>query len=156
MKYTTRVLKDSDFEEASKLMFRTFYRYVLPTYTMQGVEFFRDATSALSLSMNTYDKKIVLYGCFDQDKLCGVIGRKGKNHILLFFADERYVGRGVGRQLFQRFLRTVDIKKPITVNSTDFAVPIYEHYGFVPVGKRRCEDGVTYTPMKRMPIGNGV
>ena len=154
MRYTTRVLDDSDFEEASRMMFRTFYRHVLPTYTEEGVEFFRDATSALSLSMNTYDKSIVVYGCFDGDKLCGVIARKGKNHILLYFADERYVGRGVGRILFQRFLRTVDPEKPITVNSTDYAVPIYSHYGFVPTGKRRIEGGVTYTPMKRQPMKN--
>ncbi len=153
MTYTTRVLKDADFEEASKMMFRTFYRYVMPTYTMEGVEFFRDATSALSLSMNTYDKSIVVYGCFDEEKLCGVLARRGKNHVLLYFADERYVGRGVGRHLFARFLRSVDPTKPITVNSTDYAVPIYEHYGFVPTGKRRCENGVTYTPMKRMPTG---
>ena len=155
MRYTTRILKDEDFEEASKLMFRSFYRYVLPTYTMEGVEFFRDVTSALSLSMNTYDKSIVVYGCFDGEKLCGVIARKGKNHVLLYFADERYVGRAVGRALFGRFLKTVDPEKPITVNSTDFAVPIYEHYGFVATGKRRCENGVTYTPMKKAPIGVG-
>lgn len=153
MTYYTRVLKDEDFEEASRMMFRTFYRYVLPTYTEEGVRFFRDATSALSLSMNTFDKSIVVYGCFDEEKLCGVLARKGKNHILLYFADERYVGRGVGRQLFARFLKSVDPTKPITVNSTDFAVPIYKHYGFVPTGQRRMEDGVTYTPMKRAPVG---
>ena len=153
MTYYTRVLKDEDFEEASHMMFRTFYRYVLPTYSEEGVRFFRDATSALSLSMNTFDKSIVVYGCFDGEKLCGVLARKGKNHILLYFADERYVGRGVGRQLFQRFLKSVDPEKPITVNSTDFAVPIYKHYGFVPTGHRRMEEGVTYTPMKRAPVG---
>ena len=152
MRYITRVLKDADFEEASKMIFKTFYRYVLPTYTIEGVEFFRDATSALSLSMNTYDKSIVVYGCFDGEKLCGILARKGKNHILLFFSDERYVGRGVGRQLFARFLRSVDPDKPITVNASDYGVPIYSHYGFAPTGSRRTENGVTYTPMKKPPI----
>lgn len=148
MDLTIRKLEDPDFEEASRMIFHTFYKYILPTYTTEGVEFFRDITSPLSFKMNTFDGSITLYGAFLEGALVGVIGKKGDNHICLFFTHKDYMGQGIGKKLFGYFLTTTDKSKPVTVNASDFGIPVYKKLGFVKTGERKEENGTVYTPMK--------
>ncbi len=143
-----RKLKESDFEEASRMIFHTFYKYILPTYTTEGVEFFRDNTSPMSFKMNTYDGSVTLYGAFEDDVLVGVLGKRGTNHICLFFTHKDYMGKGIGKKLFKYFLTTTDSDLPITVNASDYGIPIYEKLGFVKKSERHEENGTVYTPME--------
>lgn len=147
MDVTIRELEDSDYENASKMIFRTFYKYILPTYTMDGIEFFRDTTSPMSFRMNTFDGSITLYGAFLDETLVGVLGKRGTNHICLFFTDRDYMGKGIGRKLFNYFIKTTDESLPITVNASDYGIPVYEKLGFVKTDSRKEENGTVYTPM---------
>ena len=148
MDLTIRKLNENDFEEASKMIFLTFYKYILPTYTTEGVEYFRDITSPMSFKMNTYDDSITLYGAFSENLLVGVLGKKGKNHICLFFTHRDYMGKGIGKKLFNHFLTTVDKTLPITVNASDYGIKIYEKLGFKKTSSRVEENGIVYTPME--------
>ncbi|MBE6651305.1 MAG: GNAT family N-acetyltransferase [Ruminococcaceae bacterium] len=143
-----RALEDDDFEEASRMIFHTFYKYIMPTYTTEGIEFFRDTTSAMSFKMNTFDGSIVLWGAFDGDVLCGVLGSRGTNHICLFFTHKDYMGKGVGKKLFSHFLSLADKSDKITVNASDYGIPIYEKLGFEVVGERYEDHGTVHTPME--------
>lgn len=143
-----RQLEENDFEEASRMIFRTFYKYILPTYTTEGVEFFRDVTSPISFKMNTYDGSITLYGAFIDSVLVGVLAKRGTNHICLFYTHSEYMGQGIGRKLFNYFLTTVDSSLPITVNASDFGIPIYKKLGFRVKSERVEENGIVYTPME--------
>lgn len=138
---------DEDFEEASRMIFRTFYKYIMPTYTTEGIEFFRDTTSPLSFKMNTYDGSVTLYGAFDKETMVGVLGKRGTNHICLFFVNCDYMGKGIGKKLFGYFLDTTDKALPVTVNASDYGIPIYEKLGFVKTDERKSENGTVYTPM---------
>lgn len=148
MDINIRILEDSDFEEASRMIFHTFYKYIMPTYTTEGIEFFRDTTSPMSFKMNTYDGSVTLYGAFDDGVLCGVLGCKGTNHICLFFTHKDYMGKGVGKQLFNHFVSKSDRTQPITVNASDYGIPIYQKLGFEIVGDRFFDHGTVHTPMK--------
>ncbi len=143
-----RKLNENDFEEASKMIFLTFYKYILPTYTTEGVEYFRDTTSPLSFKMNTFDGSITLYGAFSENILVGVLGKKGDNHICLFFTHRDYMNRGIGRKLFSHFLTTINKSLPVTVNASDYGIPIYEKLGFKKAKERQEENGIVYTPME--------
>ena len=143
-----RKLEECDFEEASRMIFHTFYKYILPTYTIEGIEFFRDTTSPISFKMNTFDGSVTLYGAFLEDTLVGVIGKRGTNHICLFFTHKDYMGKGVGKKLFNYFLTTTKNEFPVTVNASDFGIPIYKKLGFVKTGERKEENGTVFTPMK--------
>ncbi len=143
-----RKLEDADFEEASRMIFHTFYKYILPTYTTEGVEFFRDTTSPMSFKMNTFDGSVTLYGAFLENTLVGVIGKRGTNHICLFFTHKDYMGKGIGKKLFNYFLSTTKKEIPVTVNASDFGIPIYKKLGFIKAGERKEENGTVYTHMK--------
>lgn len=148
MELFIRELNENDFEEASKMIFLTFYKYILPTYTTEGVEYFRDTTSPMSFKMNTYDRSIILYGAFFDNTLVGVLGKKGTNHICLFFTNRDYMNKGIGRKLFNYFLTTVDKTLPVTVNASDYGIPVYEKLGFKKARERQSENGIVYTPME--------
>ncbi len=147
MDINIRMLEEGDFEEASRMIFHTFYKYILPTYTTEGVEFFRDTTSAISFKMNTFDGSVTLYGAFDGDTLCGVIGCRGTNHICLFFTHRDYMGRGIGRKLFNHFLERTVANETVTVNASDYGIPIYKKLGFEESDVRQEKNGTVYTPM---------
>ena len=148
MEIIVRELRQDELKEASDLIFKTFYKYILPTYTMDGVEFFRDRTSPISLKMNTYDRSIVIYGAFVGTTLAGVLGSKGTNHICMFFTKNEYMGQGIGRKLFNHFLSRTNPNEPVTVNASDYGIPIYKKLGFEVVDERKEENGTVYTPMK--------
>lgn len=148
MNVEIRVLGDNDFEDASRMIFHTFYKYIMPTYTVEGIEFFRDTTSAMSFKMNTFDGSVTLYGAFDGDVLCGVLGCRGTNHICLFFTHKDYMGKGIGKKLFAHFKERTDPLQPVTVNASDYGIPIYERLGFEVVGDRYEDHGTVHTPMR--------
>ena len=92
------------------------------------------------------------WGAFDGDTLCGVLGSKGTNHICLFFTHKDYMGKGVGKQLFAHFLSKADKTKSITVNASDYGIPIYQKLGFEVVGERFFDHGTVHTPMEMKEI----
>ena len=56
-------------------------------------------------------------------------------------------GQGIGKKMFAHFLARTDKSHPITVNASDYGVPIYEKLGFSVTDSRKEENGIVYTPM---------
>ena len=67
-------------------------------------------------------------------------------HIALFFVQEQYQGRGIGKALF-RWVSSA-AAGPLTVNSSPYAEKIYQRLGFLPTGPEQVRDGIRYTPME--------
>lgn len=144
-----RKLECEDMDKASRVMFKIFYKFISHGYTMEGIEKFRDLIDPISLKINTVDGSVTIYGYFDDGEPIGYIGMRGTNHICLFFVKEEYQGCGIGRKLFEHALSLCDKTKPITVNSSDYAIPIYTALGFEICGERVTRDGIIANPMIR-------
>lgn len=87
----------------------------------------------------------------DNDTITGVIEVRNNNHISLFFVKNDLKGRGIGRQLFNKAVKTIKANSEtteITVNSSPNSVMIYQKLGFEKVSKERSFKGIRYTPMK--------
>ena len=68
-------------------------------------------------------------------------------HIGGFFVKANCQGKGFGRMLFESM--KADYKKQeFTVNSSLYAVKIYEHLGFVATDTQQTVNGIRFTPMK--------
>ncbi len=164
-----RELEYEEYNEASRLMWLTYYRFESKGKTMEQIEAFRDSIESVSLSMNSYDGRMMLLGAFDENgKLVGVGGIKlktyedeekdfvnEKDHITLLFTDGEYHRCGIGSSLLSKMislaLSRADLRKEepcITVNSSDFAVSFYEKNGFVKTSERKCDRESVYTPMQ--------
>ena len=87
------------------------------------------------------------YGAFDGEKLIGILALKNEgSHIALFFVDGAYHRQGVGRLLWDTFPAESD-KDEITVNSSLYAVGIYEKLGFIKTAEAQTESGIQFVPM---------
>ena len=130
-------------DEALELVWKVFLKYEAPDYTKEGSEeFFK------SIHDDEWLNQIKMYGAYDKDKLVGVIAtRQEGTHIALFFVDGEYHRKGIGRQLFQKILEDNKVNY-MTVNSSPYAVPVYEKLGFEATDVEQVKNGLRFTPMK--------
>lgn len=85
------------------------------------------------------------------DELAGFIGLRDGVHVYHMFVDERWHRRGIARALWAKARRvalTPDHPGHFTVNASDYAVPVYAGWGFVPTAARQCVRGLHFTPMR--------
>lgn len=129
---------------ALELAWRVFLKFEAPDYSEQGVESFR----ATLRDKGFLSQLTAVFGAFEGDRLVGMIAlRKHSTHIALFFVDESFQGRGVGRMLFERALSECPANE-MTVNSSPYAAEIYHHFGFADEQPEQELDGIRYTPMR--------
>jgi ribosomal protein S18 acetylase RimI-like enzyme len=86
------------------------------------------------------------------DSITGVIEVRSNNHISLLFVRKEYQGRGIARELLELAIekcRQADnIIDEVDVNSSSYAVRIYEKLGFTRVDAEKLVDGIRFIPMK--------
>lgn len=128
--------------EAIALVFSVFMEFEAPDYSAEGIQAFERF-----IHDHEEIEHLAMYGAYEGDELCGVIAtRKNGNHISLFFIPRQHQGKGIGRALFTRVIKE-NHSGTITVNSSPYAVPIYEHLGFIRTDVEQITDGIRYTPM---------
>ena len=67
--------------------------------------------------------------------------------INLFFVDKSSQAKGIGKKLMNIVIDDNE-NSFITLNSSRYAVPIYEKIGFVKTEEEKEQDGLKFTPMK--------
>lgn len=128
--------------QALSLVDRVFMQFEAPDYPPEGIKTFRtflhdpDAIAALTF-----------YGASVGDDLVGVLATRGNSHIALFFVEPCFQRQGVGRALFT-VARKACVSDAMTVNSSPYAVEIYQRLGFHALSDEQLADGIRFTPMK--------
>ena len=113
------------------------------SYSEQGIETFCNFVNNKKIT-----KSFKVYGAFEDNILKGVIATdKRKRHINLFFVDKSSQAKGIGKKLMAIVIENNE-NSFITVNSSRYAVPIYEKLGFVKMEEEKEQDGLKFTPMK--------
>jgi GNAT superfamily N-acetyltransferase len=84
-------------------------------------------------------------------QIAGVIEMRDGHHLSLLFVNTAYQGKGISRALLDRVLalcREQGHDAPqITVNSSLYAIPIYERLGFRATAGVQIKNGIRFTPM---------
>lgn len=128
-----------EFESAKALVKEVFMQFEAPDYSQEGV----DAFMSTALYNDDFMSSLTINGAYEDDELIGVIATRNEgNHIALFFVKAEWQGKGVGRALFNSI-----VTSEMTVNSSPFAVKIYENLGFKKTNEEQCVDGIRFTPM---------
>jgi ribosomal protein S18 acetylase RimI-like enzyme len=152
-----RRIQTDDLKEAIDLVNAVFYGFIADDYSPEGVRTFTDYLSCkleeMTEDLISGNKK--LWGYFEGDRIVGVIGTRDTFHISLLFVDRDFQNRGIARQLFNTVLEELKNAQSgksfqITVNSSPYAVKIYEKLGFTAIGPETENKGIRYTPMKMM------
>lgn len=143
MQITRLTLTHKNINEVIQLIKQTFLEFVAPDYDEVGIKnFFKFAED------EDLFKQLVFYAALHNDKITGILAVDDKlNHICLFFVDKDLQNTGIGTALFKSFLNEF-MPKVVTVNSSPFAVKVYEKLGFIATGSRQVSDGIVYIPMR--------
>lgn len=113
------------------------------SYSEQGIETFCNFINNKEMT-----KSFKVYGAFENNILKGIIATDSqKRHICLFFVDKVSQGKGIGKKLMS-FIIDDNENSFITVNSSRYAVSIYEKIGFIKTEEEKEQDGLKFTPMK--------
>ena len=139
-----RKIEDDETDNALCLVWKVFLEFEAPDYTKEGVdEFYK------SIHDDNYLSKLSMYGAYIQEELVGVIATRNEGtHIALFFVDSRYQRQGIGKKLFG-FVKDKNTTGYFKVNSSPYAVGIYNRLGFKEVEKEHVVNGLRFVPMER-------
>ena len=142
-----RQLEPNEYDEALALSLAVFTECGKNDFDEEGLETFKSFIYNRELV-----NELTVFGAFDGHTLIGLIATKNEGkHISLFFIQPTYQGKGIGKSLFE----TATQDKPIaemTVNSSSYAIPVYQSFGFEPISEEQITHGMKYTPMKRVFI----
>ena len=136
-------LLNNEKDEALLFAKRVFIESEDDSYTKKGIETFCNFVDNKKIT-----KSFKVYGAFEDNVLKGLIATdRRKKHISLFFVDKDSQGKGIGKKLMSIVIDDNE-NSFITVNSSRYAVSIYEKIGFIKTEEEKEQDGLKFTPMK--------
>jgi ribosomal protein S18 acetylase RimI-like enzyme len=145
-----REMKAGDENAVSKMVIRTFSKFVAPGYSSEGIEEFLGGATPESILHRVQQGRIFLVAVI-KDEIVGVIAIRDHNHISWLFVDAKYHRRGIAKGLLKRALEICRNHDPgiaeITVNSSPYAVFIYKRLGFQQLQPEQVRNGMRFVPM---------
>jgi GNAT superfamily N-acetyltransferase len=151
MKLSFQDMLKGEEETVSHLVEKVFDGFVAPDLAAEGVEEFKRFIAPEALREKVAEGGAFVITAKDGDDMVGVIAIRENRHIFLFFVHEDFQRKGVARRLFSMALERCRRENPgltgITVNSSPYAIPIYESLGFVATEPEKVKNGIRHTPM---------
>ena len=143
-----------DLKQALDIVNIVFSEFVAVDYSEQGKNTFenylKNKYEEMLSDLLSGHKKVWAY--YQGSHILGVIATRDISHIALMFVDKKYHRKGIAKQMFNVVLdelkKNEDVEQ-ITVNSSPYAVEVYEHLGFIKTGEQQEKDGIIFTPMMR-------
>ena len=77
---------------------------------------------------------------------CGIVALRDGSHLYHLFVTADAHGQGIARALWEH-AKALSGRSTFTVNSSLFAVPVYERLGFVTKAPAQTADGLVFVPM---------
>ena len=156
--FTYRPLDTNDIPEVSELIARVFDKFVAPECSSEGIREFHRYIQPGALRKRFRSNHFGVIA-IEQDTIVGAIEMRGHHHISLLFVAPEFQHRGIARELLHQALLICSDSEPslleISVNSSSYAVPIYERLGFCKAGDRQVKNGICFNPMVlKLPTQN--
>ena len=148
--YEIKDITLSEIDNAINLALKVFMEFEAPEYSQEGINSFTSYVKSEDFKEMFKEGNNIFLGCYDKEKLVGLIAFRSDSHISLLFVDKEYHRKGIATRLMEEAVIRIKNKgiKEITVNSSPYAVPFYHSVGFKDTNSEQLSDGIRYTPMK--------
>ncbi|HWW04997.1 GNAT family N-acetyltransferase [Collimonas sp.] len=113
-----------------------------------GAEQFFASVSAEAEAGYIADSRYRYIAALAGDVLAGFIAIRDRSHIFHLFVAPEFQRQGLAARLWQAALAAAPDLEFFTVNSSPFALPVYERFGFVKTGPRVEMHGICFVPMR--------
>lgn len=140
---------DSRIDDALRLAERVFMEFEAPVYPEEGKDNFLKYLYGEDLRGFISCRAAEMYICSEDDNICAMMCLVRGDHISLAFTEKAYQRKGMGRAMFEEILKR-HTREDFTVNSSPFGYEFYKSLGFEPTDMELIEDGIIFTPMKRI------
>ncbi len=150
-----RFIDDSNpklLKKALALVRDVFWEFEAIEYEDEGVLEFENYIGYENIARHMQEGSLAMLACFENKRLAGVLALRTPGHISLLFVAKAHQRKGIARALLgemARCLAQVAGTQELTVNSSPYAVPVYQKLGFAPTGPQQTKNGIRFTPMAR-------
>ncbi len=133
-----RKFQKGDALQVSSLIHRSQRVTLSKCYSKRVTKEFCKINSPKDILRKAEDRQ--LFVAEEKKRILGVIGIK-ENELKTFFVDPKHQGRGVGRNLYERFKKEAlkNGHKQVFLHATFYAVPIYQKFGFTRIRRIKRE-----------------
>jgi predicted GNAT family N-acyltransferase len=143
-------LKKDEIMEFSRLTDKVFDEFVGKDYSEEGKRTFKEFIDEKAIIERINNNQFFV--AKHKNNIIGIMEIKNKDHISLFFVLKEFHGKGVGRKLFEYYIKIIKENnngiKTITVNSSFYGEKVYKALGFIKMQEAQERDGIKYIPME--------
>lgn len=149
-RYVVRSATKDEWEDAMALAWRSFKKFVADDYTDAGVKEFYDFISDNGIYKMFLIGEYRLWVAELDGEIVGMISVRAKRHISLLFVDEKYMRKGIGRDLVYAVSEYMleNGENYATVNASPYGVNFYHAIGFKDTREEYVDSGMRITPMR--------
>ena len=148
--FEIRLACDADAAEISALINDVAHHF---SANRGGVlaQWFADTITPTAIGKCISDDKFHYLAAWSGARIAGVIAMRDRSHVHHLFVARAFQRRGVATRLWQRAkdaALAAGNDGGFSVRSSEYAVPVYERFGFRVAGKRGEMDGIVFVPMR--------
>jgi GNAT superfamily N-acetyltransferase len=145
-----REIKNGEELRACQLVMESFNEFVAPDYGEKGVIEFSKYVNPQLMRQRLVNNHFVIVA-LDKDVFAGIIELRNYNHVSLLFVKSKYHRHGIAKTLLETAIDKCRQHNTnlslIEVNSSPFAIQIYEKLGFVKTNIEQVKNGIRFTSM---------
>lgn len=147
-----REIESGQEEAVCRLVLECFDEFVAPGYSQEGITEFKKYVNSAALTNRLHDSESFVMLALNGEQPVGIIEIRSFNHVSLLFVKKDFHNKGIARELLNLALEKCIYFNPqlefVDVNSSPYAVGIYEKLGFIKTGPEQVINGIRFTPMK--------
>ena len=147
---TIRKARTEDASQTSELIGRVAY-YFASSASGEVAPWFLESVTPSAIADHINDPKLNYLVGLLGPVLAGVIAMRDITHVHHLFVAPEFHRKGLAAKLWERAKADAlasGNKEGFSVRSSEFAVPVYEYFGFRVIGARAEKDGIVFVPMK--------
>ncbi len=151
--FKLRWAREGEWDNAMRLVWRTFLKYDGCDYTDEGIENFHEFITDTALQASFLRGEYQMMVALDDNKIIGVASIRSINHLSLLFVDEEYHKRGVGRALILMLCNYLKIEvgeQYMSLKASPYAVNFYRKLGFQATSPEEEYSGIRVTSMEKV------
>ncbi|NRA55287.1 MAG: GNAT family N-acetyltransferase [Gammaproteobacteria bacterium] len=145
-----RTATANDSAEISALISRNTKMLLNDDFDEDGLEFFLRSVETQSIR-EYMDQGFFYLVAQEAKRIVGVIAIKDNRHMFHLFVDQNHHKCGIAKMLWEQ-MKAHSLEQgndgTFTLNSTTYALPIYQRWGFEVISEAKHAYGIRYTPMK--------
>lgn len=149
-KSTIRRARPEDARKISELILRVAHCFS-SSASGEVAPWFLESIMPSVIAGNINHPKFNYLVAFVGEALVGVVAVRDTMHVHHLFVAPEFHRKGLAAKLWTRAKAdalAAGNKEGFSVRSSEYAVPVYERFGFRIIGARAQKDGVVFVPMK--------